>query len=216
MLAPNRITAWGLDENQGYRPRGMGALAAARCAGRDHGSHRRLRPALRMGGVAAIRIGCAQRPGFIRRGQVEPGICAFQESDSASCASTVSSISMSLNSSESKTSPHSRHSTNSASSWRDTMRTRGCLQTVAMVPVFVRISSRAFPLLQSKCLDSGDCLSRNSFQRGHLKSAFSSTYTQCKAPKSGSAAPAGGLPPTRRKRKQSSLLAPDFTHLPGN
>jgi hypothetical protein len=46
---------------------------------------------------------------------------------------------MSLNSSESKTSPHSRHSTNSMSSCRETMRTRGCLQTVAMVSEFVLI-----------------------------------------------------------------------------
>jgi hypothetical protein len=58
----------------------------------------------------------------------------FQESASAASASTVSSIAISRNSSESKTSPHSRHSTNSVSSCRDTTRTLGCLQTVAIVP----------------------------------------------------------------------------------
>src|SRR5271157_3752404 len=46
--------------------------------------------------------------------------------------SAVSSISMSRNSSESKTSPQSWHSTNSVSSCRETMRTLGCLQAVAI------------------------------------------------------------------------------------
>jgi hypothetical protein len=45
----------------------------------------------------------------------------------------VSSISISRNSSESKISPHSRHSTNSVSSCRETIRTLGCLQAVAIV-----------------------------------------------------------------------------------
>ena len=50
--------------------------------------------------------------------------------------SAVSSISMSRNSSESKTSPHSRHSTNSVSSCRETIRTLGCLQAVAIARGF--------------------------------------------------------------------------------
>src|ERR1700688_4831607 len=45
---------------------------------------------------------------------------------------SFSSISMSRNSSESKTSPHSMHSTYSTSSWRETIRTLGCLQGVAI------------------------------------------------------------------------------------
>ena len=44
-----------------------------------------------------------------------------------------SSMAISLNSSESKTSPHSRHSTYSVSSWRETIRTLGCLQAVTIV-----------------------------------------------------------------------------------
>jgi len=55
-----------------------------------------------------------------------------------SSVSAVSSISISRNSSESKISPHSRHSTNSVSSCRETIRTLGCLQTVA-IAVGVRI-----------------------------------------------------------------------------
>ena len=63
----------------------------------------------------------------------EPGnAVAVQESSKLGSVSTVSSSSMSRNSSESKTSPHSRHSTNSVSSCRETMRTLGCLQMVAI------------------------------------------------------------------------------------
>src|SRR5215469_14807379 len=58
---------------------------------------------------------------------------------------------MSWNSSESKTSPHSRHSTNSASSCRETTRTLGCLQTVAIVFRF-DWSRGTFPLLDSESM----------------------------------------------------------------
>ena len=50
----------------------------------------------------------------------------------ASSLSAFSSIAISLNSSESNTSPHSRHSTYSVSSCRETIRTLGCLQAVAI------------------------------------------------------------------------------------
>src|SRR5271163_3707403 len=50
---------------------------------------------------------------------------------------------MSRNSSESKTSPHSRHSTNSVSSCRETIRTLGCLQMVAIS--YGRCRSGLFP-----------------------------------------------------------------------
>src|SRR5208337_745921 len=63
----------------------------------------------------------------------EPGDGAeLQESSRRGSGSAVSSISMSRNSSESKTSPQSWHSTNSVSSCRETMRTLGCLQAVAI------------------------------------------------------------------------------------
>ena len=58
---------------------------------------------------------------------------------------------MSWNSSESKTSPHSRHSTNSASSCRETIRTLGCLQTVAIAFKFDRYSA-GFPLLHYRAI----------------------------------------------------------------
>src|ERR1039458_6036306 len=53
-------------------------------------------------------------------------------SGTSSSVPTESSISISRNSSESKTSPQSRHSTNSVSSCRETIRTLGCLQAVAI------------------------------------------------------------------------------------
>src|SRR5271157_220572 len=63
----------------------------------------------------------------------EPGDGALlQESSRLGSGSAFSSISMSRNSSESKTSPQSWHSTYSVSSCRETMRTLGCLQAVAI------------------------------------------------------------------------------------
>src|ERR1035438_3224188 len=56
----------------------------------------------------------------------------LQESSRLGSGSAVSSISMSRNSSESKTSPQSWHSTYSVSSCRETTRTLGCLQAVAI------------------------------------------------------------------------------------
>src|SRR5580704_17195591 len=50
---------------------------------------------------------------------------------------------MSWNSSASKTSPHSRHSTYSVSSCRETIRTLGCLQAVAMVLVGWKLDALA-------------------------------------------------------------------------
>jgi cardiolipin synthase len=86
-------------------------------------------PALRMGRSTA----CRQPASRGHRGKI--GSHSFQLSFAASSGSTVSSISMSRNSSESKTSPHSRHSTYSVSSSRETIRTLGCLQTVAITRV---------------------------------------------------------------------------------
>src|SRR5580692_2099947 len=63
------------------------------------------------------------------------GLLRFPGSSTSSATSAVSafsSISISRNSSESKTSPHSRHSTYSVSSCRETIRTLGCLQMVAI------------------------------------------------------------------------------------
>jgi len=68
--------------------------------------------------------GTACADGFFKKG--------CQRSSAASSVSAVSSISISRNSSESKTSPHSRHSTYSVSSCRETIRTLGCLQAVAI------------------------------------------------------------------------------------
>ena len=111
---------------------------------RDHRAYGGVGPALCLAGFAPYRNSGRKR----RRCQV--GICMIAErrrnrpgpresvhfiSDS-SCRSsvpTVSSISISRNSSESKTSPHSRHSTYSVSSCRETIRTLGCLQAVAIV-----------------------------------------------------------------------------------
>ena len=56
----------------------------------------------------------------------------LQESSRLGSGSAFSSISISRNSSESKTSPQSWHSTYSVSSCRETTRTLGCLQTVAI------------------------------------------------------------------------------------
>jgi hypothetical protein len=63
------------------------------------------------------------------------------KSSETSSVSALSSISMSRNSSESKTSPHSRHSTYSVSSCRETIRTLGCLQMVAIASESVRLKA---------------------------------------------------------------------------
>ena len=55
-----------------------------------------------------------------------------QTSSMLGSVSASASSSMSRNSSESKTSPQSRHSTYSVSSCRETTRTLGCLQAVAI------------------------------------------------------------------------------------
>ena len=106
---------------------------SARRPGRDDGVHHWLRPSLRISSDTAHRsLDAARDPDRRRRTQLEgaSGVA------SASCAPTVCSISISRNSSESKTSPQSRHSTNSISSCRETIRTRGCLHTIAIVNLF--------------------------------------------------------------------------------
>lgn len=78
----------------------------------------------------------------LNKALLAPGDYASSETSSVSA---VSSISMSLNSSESKTSPHSRHSTNSVSSCRETIRTFGCLQAVAIVLSLYQLELTLFP-----------------------------------------------------------------------
>ena len=83
----------------------------------------------------------SRRPTALGQSKVAIDCAKSYRSSASSSVSAVSSISMSRNSSESKTSPHSRHSTYSVSSCRETIRTLGCLQVVAIVRGSVGISA---------------------------------------------------------------------------
>ena len=120
-------------------PAALGRGVPHRGARRHDRAHHHLGTALCVGGFAPQRDYGGQR----RQRQVSSGLTplAPQAASSAfptnrparSSVPAVSSISISRNSSESKISPHSRHSTNSLSSCRETIRTLGCLQAVAIV-----------------------------------------------------------------------------------
>src|SRR5208283_3059149 len=122
-------------------------------ARRHDDAHRDLGTALCVGGFAPQRSHGGQRHGKISRGlrtrQSERH--RAYESSWRSSVPAVSSISISRNSSESKISPHSRHSTNSVSSCRETIRTLGCLQALAIV----LLSLEPWQRFQSGCSRPG-------------------------------------------------------------